>query len=326
MFFLFYNRTKIGLGISWVIALAFMAACTGTPSSTPIIAPGLTATAPTSTNSLDTATPTQQPTGTNQASPVPTVTPEPLAAEVNGQGIPIVEYRAELARYQAAQKNSATPLLSDKEQQQVVLGDMVDNLLLAQAAVQAGHPATDKDIQTEIDQLVNQLGSSQALLNWENAHGYTDDSFRQSLAISLSATWQRDQIISKAPDTADQVHAIQIMVYNEADAKIIYSRLQSGVDFATLAVKYDPAMGGDLDWFPQGFLTVPEVDQAAFSLTPGKYSEIIKSKVGFHIIQVIGRDPKHPLSPQTRAFVEKQVLQKWLDDAVSRSKINTLLP
>ncbi len=249
-----------------------------------------------------------------------------MAAMVNNGGISLGNYKSELARYQAAQKASGAAPLADKDQQKVVIDDMVDNLLLAQAAALAGHQVSDKEIQAQIDQLSTQLGGGGALTDWENQNGYTDTDFRFSLATSLAAAWERDQIIAMVPETADQVHVRQILVYNEDDAKIIYSRLQSGVDFATLAVRYDPVTGGDLDWFPHGFLTVPEVDQAAFTLAPGKYSDIIQSKVGYHIIQVIERDPNHPLTPQTRAFLQKQALSKWLDEQRAKSKINVLLP
>ncbi len=299
-----------------------LAGCSGKPT---ITLPGPTS-LPTATNRQASQTAVLKSTDTSRPLPTITETSEPLAVMVNGVGISLTDYHDELARYQAAQKAGGATPLADKDQQKVVIDDMVDNLLLAQAAIQAGHQVADKGVQAQIDALSSQLGGAQALTDWENQHGYNDASFRRSLITSLEAAWERDQIIDQVPETADQVHVRQILVYNEDDAKIIYSRLQAGADFATLAQRYDPIAGGDLDWFPQGFLTVPEVDQAAFSLAPGKVSDIIKSKVGFHIIQVIERDPKHPLTPQTRAFLQKQALQKWMDDQRARSKIEIFLP
>lgn len=317
------NRTRKLMG--WLISillLGLLLACGGKTTGTPPVPP----ISPTGTNGQAVTGSPLKSTETGRLTPTITDTPEPMAATVNNGGIPLADYKAELARYQAAQKATGAAALADKDQQKVVIDDMVDNLLLAQAAALAGHPVTDQDVQAQIAQLSTQLGGGQALTAWENQNGYTDATFRHSLTISLAAAWERDQIIAKVPETADQVHVRQILVYNEADAKIIYSRLQSGVDFATLAVRYDPATGGDLDWFPQGFLTVPEVDQAAFSLAPGKYSDIIKSKVGYHIIQVIERDPNHPLNSQTRAFLQKQALSKWIDDQRAKAKISILLP
>jgi parvulin-like peptidyl-prolyl isomerase len=329
MLYPFHHQFKIGQFICGLVIVSLLAACGGKKTSTPFVPPIATTATLTSVASGQvaapmTVTPLVEKTAKN--TPTPTLIPGPLAAEVNGEGITLVEFQAELGRYQAAQKSSGGVPLADKDQQQVVINDMVDNLLLAQAAVRAGHLVTGNDIQTRIGQLVNQLGDNQALTDWEGQHGYNDASFRQSLALSMHAAWQRDQIIARIPDTADQVHVVQILVYNEDDAKLIYSRLQSGADFATLAVKIDPVMGGDLDWFPQGFLTTPEVDKAAFLLTPGKVSEIIKSKVGYHIILVLERDLNHSLTPQTRAFIEKQVLRKWLEDSRAQSKINIFLP
>ena len=323
MFFLHFKNVNIRAGLGLLLVLVFVTACKGQPTPTPAHAsPSLTVTG-SNTAGGPLATGTKQATAV--VLPTMTLTSEPLAASVNGEGITLADFKAELARYQAAPKASGVTPLSAQDQQTLVLNDMVDNLLLAQAAVKAGHLVTDQDVQTQIAQLVTQLGSKQALSDWENQHSYTDAGFRQSLVQSIQVAWQRDQILSKVPETADQVHVRQILVYNETDAQIILQKLQSGADFATLAVRYDPVNGGDLDWFPQGFLTIPEVDQAAFSLQPGKISGIIKSKVGYHIIQVIARDPQHPLTPQTRAFLQKQALQKWLENARAQSKVETYL-
>jgi len=45
------------------------------------------------------------------------------------------------------------------------------------------------------------------------------------------------------------------------------------------------AMGGELGWFPKGRM-VPEFDKAAFELAPGKVSDVVKSKFGYHLILV----------------------------------------
>ncbi len=55
--------------------------------------------------------------------------------------------------------------------------------------------------------------------------------------------------------------------------------------------------GGDLGWFPRGFLNFSEVETAAFSLEAGQYSDPVASAIGWHIILVIEKDPAHELSP-----------------------------
>ena len=72
--------------------------------------------------------------------------------------------------------------------------------------------------------------------------------------------------------------------------------LEAGADFTELAYEYDPLTGGDLGWFPAGYLLQPDVETAAFSLQPGQYSGIIQTSYGYHIVYVIERDSNHPLS------------------------------
>jgi len=74
-------------------------------------------------------------------------------------------------------------------------------------------------------------------------------------------------------------------------AEDLLKQLKGGADFAGLAKKNseDPgsaAKGGDLDWITRG-QTVPEFEQAAFTLKPRELSGVIKTQYGFHIIQVL---------------------------------------
>jgi peptidyl-prolyl cis-trans isomerase C len=274
------------------------------------------------TEAASTATEAALPTLT--PTPVlPTATAEPSAAMVNGENITLAEFQAELARYQAAALAANKTLPADADQKKAVLDDMIDQVLLAQAAKQAGHQVTDADVQSHIDKLVAQLGSQAALLDWEQKNGYDDAGFRLSLQLSLAAAWQRDQIIAAVPTTADQVHARQILVYTADEATLALERLKSGQDFATLARGYDPLLGGDLGWFPKGYLLEPEVEAAAFSLQPGDYSAIIQTKVGYHIIQVIERDPQRPLSYDALQTLQTKALEQWVADQQAKSTIVT---
>jgi hypothetical protein len=232
-----------------------------------------------------------------------------------------------LKNYQDAQVElgqKATP--DPKQAQTVVLDDLVDQVLLAQAATQAGHPVDDAAVQARLAQLSSEAGGDQALSDWENKLGYTAGGFKAALKIQMTAAWQRNQIVAAVPVTADQVHARQILVYDAALADTIEQKLVSGSDFATLALQYDPQIAGDLGWFPKGYLTQPEVEAAAFSLEAGKYSQVIHSKIGYHILQVIERDANHALSPDALQLFQHQALQNWLADQRSKAQIVVVLP
>lgn len=251
----------------------------------------------------------------------PSPTPAPLAARVNGTGITLAEYQAELARYQAAVGTD----LATKDKQHV-LDDLIDQVLLAQAAAEKGFVVDEGVVQDHINQLTAQLGDEQALTNWMAAHGYVEADFRQDLARSIAAAWMRDQITGAVPETAEQVHARQILLPTSEQAQNVLTQLKSGTDFAKLAADEDPVTGGDLGWFPRGYLPDSKLEEAAFSLQPDQFSDVIETRTGFHILQVIARDPKRPLDPDARLTLQAQALQNWLANRRKQSEIQVLLP
>jgi peptidyl-prolyl cis-trans isomerase C len=136
----------------------------------------------------------------------------------------------------------------------------------------------------------------------------------------------RDQIINNVPETADQVHVMQILLPTQAETDQVYSSLQSGKDFLDVAYTYDTQTGGDLGWFPHGYLSDSRIDDAAFGLQPGQYSAVIQTDVGFHILYLVERDPAHPLTPEARQALQVKAVQNWLSDRRAHSQIQILLP
>jgi parvulin-like peptidyl-prolyl isomerase len=262
------------------------------------------------------------PSPTLTVSPVPpSPTPVPLAATVNGEEITLAEFQDELKRYQA---EVGTELATEAEQR--VLNELIDQLLLAQGAAEAGYLADEKALQERINGLATQLGGEQALKDWMASNGYDETGFRQSLARSLAAAWMRDQITAGVPEVAEQVHTRQILLYNSEEADRVLAQLSSGTDFADLAAEYDPSAGGDLGWFPRGYLLDPKLDEAAFSLQPGEFSQVIQTAAGYHIMQVVEREPDHPLEYGARQALQRRTLSEWLAERRSQSQIQVFVP
>lgn len=81
----------------------------------------------------------------------------------------------------------------------------------------------------------------------------------------------------------------------KAEAGALHAKLAAGADFAALAKKSSDdettrASGGELPPFTRGGMQA-EFETAAFALQPGGLSEPIKTKYGYHLIQVIERRP-----------------------------------
>ena len=108
-------------------------------------------------------------------------------------------------------------------------------------------------------------------------------------------------------DSQGEVHVKHIFVLDndpntankpELKAKIdsLYQRLKAGDDFGDLAKKHsqDPGsarQNGELPWFGSGQM-IPEFETAAFALkNEGDYTEPVRTQVGWHIIQLMGKRP-----------------------------------
>ena len=260
------------------------------------------------------------PVAVTPTSVLPTATSQAFAATVNGEGITVTEFTAELARYKSSQQ-ALNKTVSDSDASKTVLEDLIAQVLLEQGAKAAGYQITDSALQSRIDALTNQIGGADKLSKWESDHGYNDASFRESLTLSIDAAWMRDKIINAVPATADQVHVQQILLYNESTAQNVLQQLQSGADFDKVAAAYDPDARGDLGWFPKGYLLDANVEQAAFSLQVGQMSDVIQTNVGYDIIKVLERDPQHPLSPDAYLALQEQTLNNWVTQQRAQAKI-----
>jgi len=124
----------------------------------------------------------------------------------------------------------------------------------------------------------------------------------------IEPTYHLAQImVTPAPNP--QAHNQNDKAQNEAEARkkvqMVQNRLDSGDDFATLAMKYseDPETsgnGGDLGTVQESGLrgTDPATRDAVMKLKPGQYSPIIsvfnpqtKQAVGFRIVKLVAKEP-----------------------------------
>jgi len=258
--------------------------------------------------------------------PEATITPteEPMAVRVNGTGITIVEFQNEQLRLQDA-NTALDEGLSESEQMDLVLSELVGQVLLAQGAAQEGYAVDETTLQSHMDDLITEVGGSEQFMSWLQSNHYDEMGFRKTLSRQLAAAWMRDKIAGSVPSSTTQVHARQIMVNDRATADSIYQQLQAGSDFGTLAANYDPTTSGDLGWFPRGFLYQQAVEDAAFSLNAGQYSAVIETAYGYHIVQVIERSDSQPLSTEALRMLQEQAVQDWLDARWAASTIEVLI-
>jgi len=108
----------------------------------------------------------------------------------------------------------------------------------------------------------------------------------------------------RLPRVPEEVSVSQIIKYPEfansarqealEKIKAVQEKLKKGSDFAALARQYseDPgsrALGGDLGFVQKGEL-VSSFETAAFALKPGQVSDVVESRFGYHLIQLLEKE------------------------------------
>jgi peptidyl-prolyl cis-trans isomerase SurA len=224
-----------------------------------------------------------------------------------------------------------------------ILRELIDNEILMRRAEKLGLLATDDEVDRKLNEIKSPYTKEEFDARLKDKKITLDD-FRRDLRRSLTIDKVLNKEVTSKINISDQditgyynshkaefnliepqYHLAQIFVtttpnpqvhnlkndkaQNEADARkkvqMILNRLDSGDDFATLAMNYSEAPetssnGGDLGFTPESALkdTDPVTRDTVTKLKPGQYSQIItvinpltKQLVGFRIVKLIAREP-----------------------------------
>ncbi len=113
----------------------------------------------------------------------------------------------------------------------------------------------------------------------------------------------------------------------QALARIIevQQKLAAGGDFAQLAKEYSDdtvsaEQGGDLGWFGRGRM-VQEFEDATFKLAVGELSGPIKTTYGYHLVQVLEKDPARQMDVYTAQQKQYDAFNTWLDNLRNTANI-----
>jgi len=203
---------------------------------------------------------------------------------------------------------------------------MFQKLLSHQAEIDSLEVTEDEindAIDQRIDYFVSQIGSEKKL---EDYFGKTISQIREEfqtifkeqrlaqrmeskITSGVKVTPQEVlKFYNKIPEDSlplfpEEIYLSQLVVYPKVDKSEreritkklngFKQRVQNGEDFAFLASLYsdDPGsakVGGDLGFVKKGKL-VPKFESVAFRLQEGELSDVVETKFGFHLIQMVKR-------------------------------------
>lgn len=212
-------------------------------------------------------------------------------------------------------------------------GLVADRLTLLEAEKE-GIKIKDDAVQAELDKLVAEYGSQDALEEALKAYGQGMDDLKEDITTYLKLV----ELLSARVDTSEkalkeyyeknkvnydqkeQVRASHILVADEKTAKEVLAKLKEGTEWDELAKTYSQdyyAEAKDKDGSDLGYFGHDEMDEtfekAAFALKVGEISEPVKTEHGYHIIKVTD---KAEAKESTFETAKEQVKKTLLDEAM----------
>jgi len=218
-------------------------------------------------------------------------------------------------------------LTQDKALPRTILDGLIDQkIILAKAkidSVSIDLNALDTMVKERFKQLGSRFGSTSEMESriGKSSSGIRNDirdelrnqqlieTLRKKKSVGVTITYAEVLAFYKEnqqqiPAIPEEVSVSQIIKYPTVSAesrarslariKAIRTELQGGADFADLAAKSsdDPGsvrLGGDLGFARKGQF-IPSFEKAAYALKEGEISDIVETRYGYHLIQLLSKE------------------------------------
>jgi peptidyl-prolyl cis-trans isomerase C len=282
-----------------------------------------------------------------------------VVARVDGRDVTREDLlsRAAEARGALAQRGVPPPP-STRSFYRSVINDLVGNTLLYRELEAQGKAAPASDVDAQFAAMRSRFASDAEFDAAIAQRGFDRERLRREIAESLTVQkWVTETVMPTLAVT--EAEAREFYALNEArmidpervrarhillrvdpqgtleqkqaqkqKSEALRARLAGGEEFAKVATEAseDPGSGprgGELGWIVRG-QTVPAFEKVAFELEPGKLSEVVETRFGFHLIEVLEKKAEGKIAfEQARPRIEEMMRQRKLEAAV-REKLNEL--
>ena len=205
---------------------------------------------------------------------------------------------------------------------------MIDDVLVMQDAAKQGISVSDAEVDAEIQKGISTAGGQAKFEEQLKREGQTLEDARNTVRTQLLYQKMLAKVAGNLQAT-EQVHARHILVNSSAVAQALLEQIRGGADFGQLAQQASldtttRSNGGDLGWFARARCPPKKWKMLAFALQPGQLSEVIQSAFGYHIVQMLERDPARKLEGEQYVQVQQQAMETWLNGLRSQAKVQRL--
>jgi parvulin-like peptidyl-prolyl isomerase len=274
-------------------------------------------------------------------------TVERIVAKVNGKIITLSELEQEVRTTLERLGPAATPEEEQSRLERIrpeTLDRMIDNLLVLQVAEERGLRVPARFFEEWKKNVMEQMKitSEEDFVRQVELQGTNVEALRknieQGLLLQEIRRMEVDSKVSVSEPEISERYRAHIAEYteparvrlreivvkfdssNEVDqgqkARRLLQEIRQGADFAEVARMHSDSAsreaGGDLGFFQQGELT-EAMEKAAFSLSPGEVSEVLRMESAFYILRVEEREEQ---KVKTLEEVRKEVA-----DAIFQEKM-----
>ena len=253
-----------------------------------------------------------------------------VVATVNGEALSRADFERELRRALAGFELQPSPEQLDALRKTVV-DQMAESMVLEQAIRSRGIAVTADELERRMMQASADLGSEGLDRALDESELQLSEFRQRTKATLLLERLFQEEVYARVALTAEevaayhqahaqefqqaeQVHALQLVVKTQEEARRLRAQVRDGKRFGELAMKYslspDAKVGGDLGWFERGVMPAA-FDEACFGLPAGALSDVVESDYGYHLFKVVEKRPARNLSLQeAKPLVESRLLRE----------------
>jgi len=224
------------------------------------------------------------------------------------------------------------------------LSQMLEELLIKKEASARGIKVPEKEVQERINDIKKQFEDEEKFQNFLTLRKMTLGDLKEQIRldilkrkmiikdkkIKISSKQIKEFFENNKEKFAipEQVKLRDILVKTQKEAEDLILAIKAGAEFSTLckAKSLDTATkdnGGDLGYFTRGVLA-KEIEDIVFNLKEGEIAPPVKTKSGWHVIQVVEKRDATPakldkeIKEQIREFLLNQQINaayaEWINE------------